>query len=203
MKKLSVLITILLIVTMGGVYATWSYAEANAVESHLHMSISLESATTDLKEGVIHSVTNTMSVKIDDPDNDYAAEITVAGKMGFVFVPNAGASDDVVADGIDMQWQLGQTDPGVQYNGVNIFTITQNAPVELTSTKITEDNATSFDVNLTAYIGGFYVEVDATAVSDVLSINLELPTHEEYMAFKQQFAATAGKLGITISKVTG
>lgn len=204
MKKVSVLITILLIVTMGGVYATWSYAEANAAESHQHMSINLESATTNLAEGVIHNVINSMNVLIDDADDDYTAEITVTGKMGFVFVPNAGASDDVVADGIAMQWQLEQTDPGVQHGGVNIFTITQNDPEALTSTKITNANAaTAFDVDLSTYIGGFYVEVDATAVSEVLSIDLELPTYEDYTTFKGELATTAGKLGITISKVTG
>lgn len=201
MKKLSVLITILLIVTMGGVYATWSYAEANAAESHQHMSINLESATTTQAEGVIHSVINTMNVLIDDTDDDYTAEITVTGKMGFVFVPNAGASDDVVENGIAMQWQLEQTNPGVQHGGDNIFTISQANPTTLNSTKITDGNKTDFGVDLSTYIGGFYVEVDATAVSAVLSIELELPTYEDYTTFKGELATTAGKLGITISKV--
>ena len=203
MKKVSVLITILLIVTMGGVYATWSYAEANAAESHQHMSINLESATTTQAEGVIHSVINTMNVLIDDTDDDYTAEITVTGKMGFVFVPNAGASDDVVENGIAMQWQLEQTNPGVQHGGDNIFTISQANPTTLNSTKITDGNKTDFGVDLSTYIGGFYVEVDATAVSAVLSIELELPTYEDYTTFKGELATTAGKLGITISKVTG
>ena len=201
MKKLSVLITILLIVTMGGVYATWSYAEANAAESHQHMSINLESATTNLAEGVIHNVINSMNVLIDDADDDYTAEITVTGKMGFVFVPNAGASDDVVENGIAMQWQLEQTNPGVQHGGDNIFTISQANPTTLNSTKITDGNKTDFGVDLSTYIGGFYVEVDATAVSAVLSIELELPTYEDYTTFKGELATTAGKLGITISKV--
>lgn len=201
MKKVSVLITILLIVTMGGVYATWSYAEANAAESHQHMSINLESATTTQAEGVIHSVINTMNVLIDDTDDDYTAEITVTGKMGFVFVPNAGASDDVVENGIAMQWQLEQTNPGVQHGGDNIFTISQANPTTLNSTKITDGNKTDFGVDLSTYIGGFYVEVDATAVSAVLSIELELPTYEDYTTFKGELATTAGKLGITISKV--
>ena len=204
MKKVSVLITILLIVTMGGVYATWSYAEANAAESHQHMSINLESASTNLAEGVIHNVINSMNVLIDDADNNYTAEITVTGKMGFVFFPNPGASDDVVEEGITMQWQLEQTDPGVQHGGVNIFTINQAIPTALNSKKITDENAaTDFDVDLSIYIGGFYVEVTATEVSEVLSIDLELPTYEDYTTFKGELATTAGKLGITISKVTG
>lgn len=203
MKKLSALIMVLLVVTIGGVYATWSYAEADATASHQHMSINIETVTTTQAEGVISNVINTMNVLIDDTDNDYAAEISVTGKMGFVFKPNAGASDDVVAEGISMQWQLEQTNPGVQYNSVNIFTITQNAPVKLTSTKITADNATSFGEDLTAYIGGFYVEVTAENVSKVLSINLNLPTYEDYVAFKDQLNASSGKLGISISKVSG
>lgn len=89
----------------------------------------------------------------------------------------------------------------MQHGGVNIFTITQDDPIELDSTEITEGNATGFDEDLSDYIGGFYVEVDATAVSDVLSIDLELPTYEDYTAFSAELNASAGKLGITISKV--
>lgn len=203
MKKLSALIMVLLVVTIGGVYATWSYAEADATTSHQHMSINLETATTTQAEGVISNVINTMNVLIDDPDNDYTAELSVTGKMGFVFKPNAGASDDVVEDGIAMQWQLEQSNPAVQYDGVNIFTITQASPVALTSTKITAENAASFDVDLSDHIGGFYVEVTAENVSAVLNINLSLPTYEDYEAFRTQLNASAGKLGISISKVSG
>ena len=142
-----------------------------------------------------------MDVKIDDTNGDYEADLVITGKMCFVFTPSAGADEDVVENGINMQWKLEQTDPGIQHNGVNVFIIDQDTPTALTSTKITGENAaTHFPVNLESYINSFYVEIDADDVIAVLDTNLELPTYDDYRDFEAEMSASSGKLGITVSK---
>ena len=200
-RKLSLLIALSLIVTIGGVYATWSYAGANTTENHQHMSVNLATASTTAAEGVILNVSNAMNIMINQGDAAYNAAVEITGSMGFVFKANNGAPDDVRENGIDMQWQLEQTDPGIQYNGTNIFAITQAAAEPLTATKITADNYSNFTGVTADHIGGFYVEVTAAMVEDALQINLKLPTHAQYLAFQTAMSNSAGKVGITISEV--
>lgn len=200
-RKVSLLMALALIVTIGGVYATWSYAGANTTENHQHMSINLATASTTTAEGVILNVSNGMNILIDQGDSSYNAKLVISGNMGFVFKPNSGAPLDVQQNGINMQWALEQTDPGLQYNGANIFTITQTVPVALTSTKITADNYSRFSGVTTDHIGGFYVEVTAEMVDEYLQVSLSLPTHSHYLDFKSALGNSAGKVGVTISEI--
>ena len=202
MRKLSLLVALALLITIGGVYATWDYANADSQANHQHMSINLATATTTAAEGTILNVLNSMNIMIDDSNDDYKADLTISGIMGYVFVPSPGASQDVKDNGIQMQWKLEQTDPAIQFKGVNIFTIKQASATALDEVEITASNAKDLcsGVDLTQYIGYWYVEVDADDILGALEISLQLPTHDDYDDFSQELAATAGKLGVTISE---
>ena len=192
MKKLSLLIVIALLLSIGGVYATWTYAGAGAAENHQHVSINLAVATTDAPEGIIHRVDPSLDIRIDDSDRDYEAELVITGQMGFVFMPSDGASADIIQNGIPLQWQLEQRTP-IKHGGEEVFIINQATPVALTATKIEDGHAL-----YGSYPNGFYVEVTAEQVKAVLDIDLELPTFAEYQAFQGEIAT--GALGLTISK---
>jgi len=204
MKKLSLLVALALLVTIGGVYATWSYAGEIATESHMHMSVNLATATENTPKGTIVNVLNSMDVKIDDTDSNYIAEAVFSGKMGFVFTPGIGASEDVINNGINMQFQVEQKTP-LKYLGNNIFTMKKDAPTALNSTKITDANKTTLaaGVDLGQYVDSFYVEIDASVMDQHVGIAaIELDTLEEYKAMEAALTA-GGAMGITVSEATG
>ena len=206
MRKLSLLVALALLVTIGGVYATWSYAGSIATESHMHMSVNLATATENTPKGTIVNVLNSMDVKIDDTNNDYEAELVFSGKMGFVFLPGKGASDDVIADGIPLQFLVEQETP-YQYEGSDIFVLTKDTPTAFTTQKqITDENKNTLvpGKDLSQYKGGFYVEIDGEEVmpNHVTISNIVLDTLEEYNAMKTALTS-GGAIGITVSEVTG
>ena len=199
MKKLSLLVAIALLVTIGGVYATWSYAGNIATESHMHMSVNLATATEDTPKGSITMVVNSMDVLIDDTNHDYVAEAVFSGKMGFVFTPGKGASDDVVADGINMQFQVLQDVPK-QYLGNDIFVMKKTIPTAFTSmTKVDESNKDTLVPGKTLTPGSFYVEIDSSIMDQNVEIaHIVLDTIEKYQAMRSSLAN--GVLGITVSE---
>lgn len=201
MKKLSLLVALALLVTIGGVYATWSYAGNIATESHMHMSVNLATATEDTPKGSITVVLNSMDVLIDDTNHDYVAEAVFSGKMGFVFTPGKGASDEVIADGIDMQFQVLQDVPK-QYLGNNVFIMKKTAPTAFTSMiKVDESNKDTLVPGKALTPGSFYVEIDASVMNEHVEIaNIVLDTLDEYNAMKTALAS-GGVLGITVSEV--
>lgn len=202
MKKLSLLIVLALLVTVGGVYATWTYAGAAVPASHKHMSVNIASLGADTAKGTIVNVSNSMDVLLDDVGN-YKAGATFSGKMGFVFIPAPGADADVVESGIELQFTVEQATP-LKYEGNNIFTISQNAPKVLgKGTKITDANKTTLNpnVDLGQYVNGFYVEVLASDVDDYVQLaNIVLDTKAEYEAMEAALIA-GGAIGITVSEV--
>ena len=206
MKKLSLLVALALLVTIGGVYATWTYAGNIATGSHMHMSVNMATATESTPKGTITNVINSMDVKIDDENNDYVAEAVFSGKMGFVFTPGKGAAEDVINNGIAMQFQVEQHTP-LKYEGNNIFIIKKTAPTAFTSQqiiKITETNKTNINgTDLSQYVGGFYVEISAAEMYNHVEIaNIVLDTHEEYLTMRDALTA-GGALGITVSEASG
>lgn len=201
MKKLSLLVAIALLITIGGVYATWTYAGNIATESHMHMSVNLATATEDTPKGSITMVINSMDVLIDDTNHDYVAEAVFSGKMGFVFTPGKGASDDVVQNGIDMQFQVLQDVPK-QYLGENVFIMKKDAPTAFTSSiKVDDSNKDTLVPGKTLTPGSFYVEIDSSVMAEHVQIaDIVLDTLDEYNAMKTSLAN--GVLGITVSEVT-
>ena len=201
MKKLSLLVALALLVTIGGVYATWSYAGNIATESHMHMSVNLATATEDTPKGSIINVLNSMDIKIDDTNNDYNAEVVLNGKMAFIFIPGKGASTDVIDSGITMQFQVEQRTP-LKYLNANIFNLKKDTPTILTSTKIDNTNKDTLasSVDLGQYIGCFYVVIDATDVEQYIEIApITLDTLQEYEDMESALTA-GGAIGITVSE---
>ena len=201
MKKLTILVALILCVTIGGVYATWTYSGAISTSSHMHMSVNLATATETNPKGTITNVHNSMDVLIDD-GGSYTAVAKFSGKMGFIFTPAVGADSDVVANGITFAFAVEQKTP-IQYDGNNIFNVTVTTPTTLTNgTKITSTNATTLapGQDLNAHIGSFYIEITAEQVADCVEIaSITLPTYTDYENFEDALVA-GGALGVTVSE---
>ena len=107
MKKLSVLIALMLCITIGGVYATWTYTSTSAdiVDATKEVVVELEDATTTGAAGTFTVITN-LALKIDqitedDGSTDHKAQLVYGSadgeaiKLVVTFVPSVNASKDV------------------------------------------------------------------------------------------------------------
>ena len=92
MKKLSILIALALILTVGGVYATWNYAQGSvpSVPKALDGSTKITDKVVDSKsKGNIYVDPSNLLIQIDDANNDHYAELTVTGSIKITFTPNS------------------------------------------------------------------------------------------------------------------
>ena len=181
MKRLSLLLALALLVTVGGVYATWNYAQGTAAYREKFLTAHLTDKVTDTAKGVIDVNIDGLTLTIDDADNNHHGELILAGEIVITFTPNEGADADVDRDGIAMQYQLGTT-KDYNYNDNPIFTV---------------------NTDIQALNGGAAtksVTIPASELQGLITLNdMELPTVDAYSAFKA--ALHSGSIQITVSEV--
>ena len=70
MKKLSLLISLILCVTIGGVYAAWTYAGSNDItDAHKEIQIIIPDPVIDGSNGAYSIETNIKNIVVDDTNN--------------------------------------------------------------------------------------------------------------------------------------
>ena len=126
MKKLSLLIAMILVVTISGVYATWNYSR-NVVDSKQASATVVVTGTQSSTKGTIDIVAAPKRLIVDDTNADHVAELWFgdinsesqpvnADQLGTItvnFTPAAtGADAEVVANGICLAWDLTVSTPG-------------------------------------------------------------------------------------------
>ena len=137
MKQLSVLVALMLIITVGGVYATWTYFNAikpiDPVEASIRVTLA-GTDSTDVAKGIISaSVSGDFSLVIDQKEvGGGEATWVTAGKITGTFTPHDNATDDVKASGIPLQFTLsGANLPSGLTISTTTATITGGATEEL------------------------------------------------------------------------
>lgn len=174
-KNIGLLATLAMVVTVGGVYATWNYA-VNKINSTI-AGVSVGIADINPSEKGTISATSNLELIIDDTNGDYVAEITWAGQIDVTFTPGAGYDSD---DKIDLQYS-------VAINGDKVY----DGSAILVSDGTKYDFASDLnDANNTASI---------TSLSGVtLGKAFSLPTADDYDAFKTEL--TGASITVTISE---
>lgn len=123
MKKLSTLIALILCVTIGGVYAAWTYtgSSINAVDRTL--SHGLTASVTEGDVGVFSIAENTVDVAIDQTAiGNYTAKLVINGSVTVKFTPNAGAPQNVVNNAIPAEAVIyTKNADGNKYEGSEIY----------------------------------------------------------------------------------
>ena len=182
MKKLTVIIALMLVVTIGGVYATWNYAQGSVakVDKYLDGSTKITDKVVTTAKGTISVDTSAVEIIIDDANNDHVAELSVTGDIVITFTPNEGADANVATNGIVLQYQMSNT--GLTYLGNPIFTY-NTAVVQLNGGAATKSvTIPATDLGIALYDAG-----------------LTLPDVATYEAFKAQLHT--GSLCFTVSEV--
>ena len=107
MKKLSILVALILCVTVGGVYAVWTYSGTDdVVDTNAEVKVVLEAATLDGSIGAFTAKSN-LTLSIDQKaGSNHIAELVFKSIdndpifMTFTFTPSAGADMDIKNNGI-------------------------------------------------------------------------------------------------------
>ena len=181
MKKISVLIVLAMIVTIGGVYATWNYAQDGVEGVDVVPTVALTDKIVSTSQGTIEVDMSTLEISIDDANNDYNAELVIDGQIDIEFTADPYADADIKANGLPMQYELTVTTPW-EYKGTQIFTVEVD-PIQLNGGN-----------------GTFSATITADDLMDAITLgNISLPTVEEYDAFA--LALKEGEITITVSEI--
>lgn len=120
MKKLSVLVALLLCVTIGGVYATWSYAGTNDIaDAFAEAKVTITDAELVGANGV-YVVDSNLVLTVDQANEDHEAKLVFSSNNGdpiflkVTFTPSANAPQDVKDNGVLSELYFGTTVP-MQY----------------------------------------------------------------------------------------
>ena len=89
MKKLSLIVALAVVLTIGGVFATWTYPGATVAPDSETIGVTIESATSGADT---FNVNNTMAISVDPTSNtDYTAKITKSGNIVITLDPATGS----------------------------------------------------------------------------------------------------------------
>lgn len=172
-KRISILTTAALCVTMGTVYATWTYAQkaANSLEN-VAVSKSLGTAET-IAKGNIVEVSNNLTLSVDKAaDDNYKAALSITGSLVVKFEPDELATEDTIA----LQFEI--TGNAGTYNEETIFVLPATVSLGENSTWT----------------------IDSSNLGITMNDNISLETYEEYQVFAEAFDDVS--LTITFSEVT-
>ena len=186
MKKLSSLIAIALIVTIGSVYAAWNYAQGTTAEVEITREINMAQVNTNSNKGTISATPNNVAFLVDDDGTGvYKAKLTGTGSFTINFTPALGADATIATSGIKMRATIEvKSTTNVLYNG---------------QTPIThKDGANVIDLN-----EGVATLETTLEVEDILEClelcNVKLPTKDDNDAFHTVLSNYT--IYITISEV--
>lgn len=175
MKKFGLLVALALIVTVGGVYATWSYSDVSELGKPTS-NLALELIQYQVVGGNLTRYGNTnVTIEIDDSNNDHKAELTADGSLIMIFTSAAGTNDaspenikytvtiDLVSANAGSSWL---------YNGEAIFKLTATATtgIEKHLTKIDSDTVTVSGITITNQEGNYYLEITAAEIENIVSL---------------------------------
>ena len=194
-KKLGIVAALAMIVTVGGVYAQWSYPQVPAEGMGDTKAIELTGVSTTTKTGVINVNTDHFTIEIDDADKDYYGELVLSGYVTVTFTPNPGVDKDVANQGIPMQMVLSSTsvaDLTYDFGSgvVDVFTLDSTRPI------IYSAGARTMTWTITAAEIANYFKLNGKDGEKDSCIYL--PTHKAYDDFKT--ALSGLKLTITVSE---
>lgn len=186
MKKLSLLIALVLLVTIGGVYATWNYAQGDVTSSQGFVLPKMETVVTSGSKGTIAVDTSGLTIKVDDSDTDSVTHkpvLVIDGEIVITFTPATGADDTVATNGIQMQAVVTCTD-GWEYDSQQIITVTTAANANVFATTGAQKSFV----------------ITAAQLEEILTMaDITLPTYSDFQDF--QTILNRGNIKIVVSEV--
>lgn len=171
MKKLSLIVAMAVILTIGGVFATWTYSGSSVDSQTANAGISITTATTDSTKAGTITATSDVAFSIDNETGDYKTKIDDATGKVTVNFDAAELATDAVKDGVKLQWSVSISGTKSQYEGTTLLTVSDTS-----KTAIFVEEGTP-------------VEISADAIKAKLSLaEVELKSSEAHASYKTALA---------------
>ncbi len=204
-KSISLLLILALFVTIGGVYAAWSYAETPLTAVHGHIgSFGVANAVVNNAKGTITVDGTSAHLSLDQSsDTDYTAKLVGSGSILLIFSPSeVWANSNANLTEIKMNYALVTTNQAplefkipVGDTQTALFSrFDTTTKTEITLTKVTDSGNANY--------GKFVAELPAaTIVENLLAINsFKLETIEKHTAVSNAIGGF-GNIGIELSEI--
>lgn len=193
MKKLGLIIIMALVLTVGGVYATFDYAQNDVASVNKVLTKTIAGAKTENAKGTIAIDVETFQLKIDDVGvKDLKTGLETQGYVTVTFTPAQGADGSVADEGIDLKLEIAFENNTYTQNATDhvLFKTTPAYGTGVALGKGTKNVDT----------GVFEYQV---RLGDYLAVNeIHLPTLADYNAFSNWFTdVNNAKITITVSEV--
>ena len=193
MKKLGFVIMIALVLTVGGVYATFDYAQNDVASQDAVLTKTIAGTKTDNAKGTIAIDVETFQLKIDDVGvKDLKTGLETQGFVTVTFTPAQGADGSVADEGIDLKLEIAFENNTYTQNGTPYELFKTTLPSGTTSVALGKGTKNS--------AGAFEYQVQ---LGNYLAVNeIPLPTLADYDAFSAWFTdVNNAKITITVSEV--
>lgn len=210
-KKVGILATLALCVTIGGVYATWTYADTNtAIESqHKHIAVDIAGSTTTGAVGTLKVETAGLKFIIDQANANHEAYLNWSNtvtEIPVTFMPSANAGEDIKTNGINVMYTF-ETTGDWDFDGEGgedakaLYSVA-TGKYKVTMSKAVDEDGAWIDLNGDG-IKDFRGFIPASVFVDAIQLNdtLVLDTPADYEAFKS--AMTSLLVGVTVADATG
>ncbi len=118
MKKLSLLIALILCVTIGGVYATWTYTQnTDVADESIGMTMNLTDVAYSGSYGTYKINTDSLKLKIDPKEGTtHTTALYIEGEIVITFTPNSVAPETVKENGVDSTFKFSLSNTNWTYD---------------------------------------------------------------------------------------
>ena len=191
MKKLGLLIAMILCVTIGGVYATWTYTQnTDVADEAVNINMNLTDVVYSGSYGTYKVDTTGLYLTIEPKTGTtHTTSLIADGKIVITFTPNSVAPAEVKADGVESTYAFTLANPNWTYNGQQIMTLK-------------DGHTGAHDIEWVKQADGtFTFTIDASELHDHVALTeIELDTKAKYDAYNAVLGQ--GSIVITVSDGT-
>ena len=191
MKKLGLLFAMILCVTIGGVYATWTYTQnTDLADETLNMTMNLTDVAYSGSYGTYKINTESLKMKIDPKeDTTHITALYIEGDIIITFTPTSVAPQSVKDNGVASTYKFGLSNANWTYDdgtgATKLITLAHDEAESITPWEKQAD-------------GTFTFNLSASELSQHISLaEFNLDTKIKYDAFNAVLAT--GQITITVS----
>ena len=118
MKKIGLLISLILCVTIAGVYATWTYTQnTDVADETVNMTMNLTDVAYSGSYGTYKIDTSGLTLKIDPKQGTtHTTALYITGNIVITFTPNNVAPQKVKEEGVKTTFKFGLTNSNWTYD---------------------------------------------------------------------------------------
>ncbi len=206
MKKLSLLIALMLFVTVGGVYATWSYAGTNDIaDAYAEAKVTITDAVLAGANGT-YTIESNLVLSIDQANDEHEAKLVFEPadsskpiQLKVTFEPSSFAPQKIKEEAVPSELYFGTTTE-MQYkmDAEGNYSATGTPTDILKFANVSDNNFSENVIWFDEGDGTFTYTLDEAALKDQIQLNktFVLDTKAEHDAFR------AALIGNVIARVT-